>query len=113
MERWKIAFREYERKRQARQRNEHRVYALILGQCLLALRNWMEADAEWSVINGCTDVMGLLRLIQKSVTQRQTLRYPDSTLLDAMDSFYQFKQGENMDNHDYYEEFKDRKNIAE
>jgi hypothetical protein len=73
----------------------------------------MEADEEWIDINAKTNVMGLLRLIQTSMTQHQTLRYPDSTLLDAMDKFYQFKQGPNMSNHDYFEKFKDHKNVVE
>jgi hypothetical protein len=38
-ERWKIAMRTYEKKMEARIRNSHRVYALLIGQCSQALCN--------------------------------------------------------------------------
>jgi hypothetical protein len=43
---WKVARRTYDKKMEARDHNEQRIYALTLGQCSQALRNRMEAHHD-------------------------------------------------------------------
>jgi hypothetical protein len=45
MERWKMAMRSFDKKKEARRRNSQLIYALTLGQCAQALRNRMEAHS--------------------------------------------------------------------
>jgi hypothetical protein len=111
-ERWKIAMRTYEKKMEARIRNSHRVYALLIGQCSQALRNRMEASERWERINTRSDVMELLSLIQGCIIQRQTRQKPIHSLFDAETRVFQFKQ-KGLPNNDYYEKFKDLVTIAE
>jgi len=72
VEMWKIALRSYTKNVDAWGRNSHRIYALMLGQCSQALRNRLEAHSDWATVDGNTDVIGLLRLIQLCMSQRQT-----------------------------------------
>jgi hypothetical protein len=109
---WKMARRSYEKKTEARVRNSHRVYALLIGQCSQALCNRMEASKRWGHINNMSDVMVLLQLIQGCMIQRQTRQKPVHSLLDAETRVFQFKQ-KGLANNDYYKKFKDLVTIAE
>ena len=59
---WKMARRTYEKKVEARIRNSHRVYALLIGQCSQALRNRMEASERWGRINDTSDAVSYTHL---------------------------------------------------
>ena len=109
---WKMARRNYEKQAEARRRNSSRVYALIIGQCSQALRNRMEASEEWECINDESNVMDLLQLIQKCMTQRQTRQKPVHTLMDAEAQVFSFRQ-KNLADNEYYDKFKDLVSIAE
>ena len=88
LELWKMARRTYEKKVEARRRNSQRVYALVLGQCSQALRNRMEAHADWAAIDAASNVMRLLGLVQNCMTQRQTRKHPVHTLIDSEMGIY-------------------------
>jgi hypothetical protein len=45
---WKMSRRTYDKKIEARNRNEQRIYSLTLGQCSQALRIRMEAHQDWN-----------------------------------------------------------------
>jgi hypothetical protein len=64
MEIWKMARCTYDKKLEARGRNEQRIYVLTLGQCSQALRNRMEAHHDWTTTDRDSDVIGLLTIIQ-------------------------------------------------
>jgi uncharacterized membrane protein YgcG len=103
---WRMARRTFEKQTEARRRNSSRVYALVLGQCSQALRNWIEAHERWGRINERSDVMELLQLIQTCMIQRQTRQKPTHSLLDAETQVYTFRQ-RHLANNEYYEKFKD------
>jgi hypothetical protein len=107
MELWKLAIREHVKKNERRQTNSDRAYALVLGQCSQALRNRLEADTEWDHVNTSSNLIGLLKLIQQCMIQRQTRKYNVHTVFDAEYAFYTLQQGRHMSNHDYYTKFKD------
>jgi hypothetical protein len=48
---WELAQRTYEKKVEARNRNGGCAYVIVLGQCSQALRNRIEAHADWNDIN--------------------------------------------------------------
>ena len=106
LELWKMARRTYEKKVEARRSTSQRVYALVLGQCSQALRNRMEPHVDWPAIDGASDVMRLLGLVQSCMTQRQTRKHPVHTLIDAEVGVLALRQ-RNMANNEYYEKFKD------
>jgi hypothetical protein len=111
-EQWKIAMRTYEKRMEARTRNSHRVYALLMRQCLQALQNCMEASKRWERINTGSNVMELLQLIQGCMIQCQTRQKPIHSLFDVETHVFHFKQ-KGLPNNDYYEKFKDLVTIAE
>ena len=105
-EMWKIARRTFEKKKEARERIQNRVFALLLGQCSQALRNRMEPHEDWHGINLTSDVIELLKLIQSCMSQKQTRKDPDHAVVDADIMLYRFTQNNLADN-SYYEKFKD------
>jgi len=107
MELWKLAIREHVKKNERRQTNSDRAYALVLGQCSQALSNRLEADTEWDHVNTSSNLIGLLKLIQQCMIQRQTCKYNVHMVFDAEYAFYTLQQGRHMSNHDYYTKFKD------
>jgi hypothetical protein len=109
---WKMPHRIFEKQTKARHRNSSRVFALVIGQCLQALHNQMEANKCWGWINEASDVMALLQLVQHCMIQRQTRQKPTHTLLDAETQVYAFKQ-QHLANNKYYEKFKDLVTNAE
>ena len=89
---WNMARRTYEKQTEAHHHNSYRVYALFLGQCSQALRNWMEASKTWDHINDALDMMGLLQLIQNCMIQCPIWQKPIHSLLDTEAQVYGFKQ---------------------
>ena len=84
-----------------------------MGQCSQALRNRLEAHAEWDNINTQTEVIGLLRIIQGCMTQKQTRKNEVHSLVEAEALVFSYKQGRNTSDNDYYEKFKDNVTTAE
>ena len=114
-EMWKIALRKFRKKKEARERNQNRVFALLLGQCSQALRNRMEPHDDWHNINLTSDVIELLKLIQSCMSHKQTRKDPDHAVVDpdpdhavvvADLMLYRFTQN-NLPDNAYYEKFKD------
>ena len=79
---WKLARRWYELALENRRKVNGRAYALVLGQCSQAVRNCLEAHADWNTINGSSDIIELLRLIQTCMTQQQTRKHPIHNIMD-------------------------------
>ncbi len=109
----KMARRTYDKKVEARDRNEQRIYALTLGQCSQALRNRMESHQDWSDADRSSDVMELLNVVQVCMTNRETRKHEVHSLFEAEASALSHKQGKTASNHDYYEKFKDSVATAE
>ena len=108
MEIWKMEWREYAEKLRNRHKNSHRVMAIVLGQCLQALCNRLEADPIWDTINANSDAIALLELVQRCMNQCQTRQYEVHTLIDAKTDLPHFKQLQYMSNSDYFDRFKDK-----
>ena len=85
----------------------------MLGQCSQAVRNRIEAHADWSTINESSDVIELLRLIQTCMTQRQTRKHPIHNIVDNEKTVLNFKQGRGMSDNDYYQRFQDAVDVTE
>ena len=113
LELWKLARRRYELGLENRRKVNGRAYALVLGQCSQAVRNRLEAHADWNTINGGSDVIELLRLIQTCMTQRQTRKHPVHNIVDNEKTVLNFKQGCGMSDNDYYQRFQDAVDVAE
>ena len=113
LELWKLARRRYELALENRRKVNGRAYALVLGQCSQAVRNRLEAHADWNTINGGSDVIELLRLIQTCMTQRQTRKHPIHNIVDNEKTILNFKQGRGMSDNDYYQRFQDAVDVAE
>jgi hypothetical protein len=69
---WELARCTYNKKTQAHDRNEQRIYALTLGQCSQALCNQMEAHRDWTTTDEASNIIGLLTIVQVCMTLRQT-----------------------------------------
>ena len=80
---WKMARRTYNKKMEARDRNEQRNYALTLEKCSQALHNRMEAHHDWTAIDEASNVIGLLTIVQVCMTLRQTRKHEVHLLFDA------------------------------
>ena len=73
----------------------------------------MEAAETWDTVNGNSDIIALLQLIQACMIQRQTCKNAVHTLHDAESLFYSFHQTRHMSNSDYYDKFKENVLAAE
>ena len=113
LELWKLARRRYELALENRRKVNGRAYALVLGQCSQAIRNRLEAHADWNTINGGSDVIELLRLIQTCMTQRQTRKHPIHNIVDNEKTVLNFKQGRGMSDKDYDQQLQDAVDVAE
>ena len=113
LELWKLARRRYEVALENRRKVNGRAYALVLGQCSQAVRNRIEAHADWSTINESSDVIELLRLIQTCMMQRQTRKHPIHNIVDNEKTVLNFKQGRRMSDNDYYQRFQDAVDVTE
>ena len=110
---WKLARHRYELALENRRKVNGRAYALVLGQCSQAMRNRLEAHADWTTINGGSDVIELLRLIQTCMTQHQTRKHPVHNIVNNEKTVLNFKQGRGMSDNDYYQRFQDSVDVAE
>jgi hypothetical protein len=109
---WKMSRSTYDKKIEARNRNEQRIYSLTLGQCSQALHNRMEAHQDWNDHDEDSKVIGLLTIIQVCMTLRQTRKNKVHSLFDAEAAILSYKQNKTS-NHDYFEKFKDNLSTAE
>jgi hypothetical protein len=98
----------YNKKMEARDCNEQRIYALTLGQCSHAICNRMEAHHNWTAIDEASNVIGLLTIVQVCMTLvRHTWKHEVHSLFDAEAFVLNYKQSKQTSNHEYYEKFKD------
>ena len=82
-------------------------FALLIGQCSVEVHTRLTAAATWDSVDNGSDLIGALRLIEKAMTRKRTTQYSASMLLDAQQAIYNCRQGRNMSNNAYYEEFMD------
>lgn len=113
MENYKLDLREHRDALSVRKNNQGKVYALVLGQCSPALRNLMEASHLWDGIDGSSNVMSLLCLIQSSMNQRQTRKQSTHIVVEADSVVYSFKQGRRVTDAEYFNQFKDKFSTAQ
>jgi hypothetical protein len=112
-EQYKLQYSEYIKKKEKRMQHETKVFPLILGQCSRTIRDRLEAHADWGAINSKSDVLALLKLIQKSMYTKSTNRHPIHALVDAETALHKFRQGDGMSNSDFLEKFKSLIDIYE
>lgn len=73
----------------------------------------MEASTKWNNINATSDVLGLLRLIRRSIYNRATSREATHSFIEAEEALMTFKQTKKMSNSDYLEKFKSLTEVYE
>ena len=95
-----------ESKRNALKTQEKLSLSSLVRQCSRAIRDRVEAAAEWPAINNQSDVLELLKLIRKSLYNRATTRQGTHTLLDAENALHQFRQTKKMTVSEYAEKLK-------
>jgi hypothetical protein len=66
----------------------------------------LEASPDWNTINTSSDVLELLKLIQKSMYTKSTNHHLTHALYEAETALIKFCQGDNMSNSDFLEKFK-------
>ena len=59
------------------------------------------------MINNGSDVIGILRLIQHAVVTKNTSKYEVHSYVDALHTFFAFKQHNNIPHSEYLDKFKD------
>jgi hypothetical protein len=87
--------------------------SLILGQCSQLLKDKMKQDIDWNVVSVSYDPLTLYRLIEKTVLAQTEDQYPFATVYDQEQSFYSFRQADNMSNPQWYERFNTKVDVGE
>jgi hypothetical protein len=88
-------------------------YSLILGQCLQLLKDTMKQDTDWTTVSVSYDPLVLYRLIEKTILAQTEDQYPFATVYDQEQSFYSFRQEQNVTNPQWYERFNTRVDVGE
>ena len=112
-ETFKSEFKEYRARLKSRTSNMEKAFALVLGQCSPSLRDKLEADENWDVINASSDVMELLTLIKSCMYTQATTKHASHSLYDAEERLYCFKQTENMSNAEFKELLRSHVEVVE
>jgi uncharacterized membrane protein YgcG len=105
-EQYKLQYSEYIKKTDKRSQVQATVFPLVLRQCSRTIRDRLEASPDWNTINTSSDVLELLKLIQKSMYTKSTNHHPTHTLYEAEATLVKFRQGDDMSNSDFLEKFK-------
>jgi hypothetical protein len=105
-EQYKLQYSEYIKKTNKQSQVQARVFPLVLGQCSHTICDRLEASANWKSINTTSNVLELLKLIQKSMYTKSTNCHPTHALYEADVALMKFRQGDNMSNSDFLEKFK-------
>jgi hypothetical protein len=105
-EQFKLQYSEYIKETKKRWQVQAKVFPLVLGQCSRTIRDCLEASPDWNNINTNSDVLELLKLIQKSMYTKATNRHPTHALYEADNALAKFRQGDDMSNSDFLEKFK-------
>jgi hypothetical protein len=107
MEKWKAAYKLSQDLQKVRKTNQGKVFAIVLGQCTTAMRDELLSDDAWGRINSSTDVIGLLKLIQRHSNVKISKGEFSHQAIEAEHEFSQFKQGPTLTLQEYYQAFKD------
>jgi hypothetical protein len=103
---YKLQYSEYIKKTDKWSSVQAKVFPLVLGQCSHTIRDRLEASPDWNTINTSSDVLELLKLIQKSMYTKSTNHHPTHALYEAEAALIKFRQGDDMSNSDFLEKFK-------
>ena len=98
---WKDALKTYSKKKDARDVNAGKAFALILGQCSDMIRSKVESHADWEKVNDSSDPIGLLKIVKHCMVHRTTTRHKGYSLIEAEGALNRFRQGEKMTLEDY------------
>ena len=98
---WKDALKTYSKKQDARDVNEGKAFALILGQCSDMIRSKMESHADWEKTNDTSDPIALLKIVKHCMVHKTTTRHEGYSLIEALENLGRFRQGEKMNVEDY------------
>ena len=105
-EQYKLQYSEYIKRLDKQSQVQAKVFPMVLGQCSRTIRDRLEASANWNNVNTTSDVLELLKLIQKSMYTKSTNRHPTHALYEAKAALIKFCQGDDMTNSDFLEKFK-------
>mmetsp|Transcript_21757 Transcript_21757/g.26245 ORF Transcript_21757/g.26245 Transcript_21757/m.26245 type:complete len:126 (-) Transcript_21757:334-711(-) len=110
---WKLDMRDFRDRQKKRNKNDAKAFALILGQCSRAVRDRIEADPIWDIVNDKSRVVDLLKLIRQALYTGRTTRKKAHSRLDADKALQNLVQTERMTNSDYLEKFKGLVEVVE
>jgi hypothetical protein len=105
-EKYKLQYSEYIKKTDKQSAVQAKVFPLVLGQCSRAICDRLEASPDWNTINTSSNVLELLKLIQKSMYTQATNCHATHAIIDADIALVKFRQGDDMSNSDFLEKFK-------
>jgi hypothetical protein len=104
-EQYKLQYSEYIKKTDKRSQVQAKVFPLVLRQCSRTIRDRLEASPDWNTINTSSNVLELLKLIQKSMYTKSTNRHQTHALYEAKAVHIKFCQGDDMSNSDLLDIF--------
>jgi hypothetical protein len=105
-EQYKLEYSKYVKTKNKQAQVQAKVFLLVLGQCSHVIRDRLEASPDWPNINTSSDVLELLKLIQKSMYTKATNHHPTHAFYEADIALGKFCQGKDMFNSDFLEKFK-------
>jgi hypothetical protein len=105
-EQFKLQYSEYIKKMDKQSQVQAKVFPLVLGQCSGTIHDCLEASLDWNTINTNSDMLELLKLIQKSMYTKSTNHHLTHALYKAEAALIKFCQGNDMSNSDFLEKFK-------
>ena len=106
--------------------NEHRIYrgrierlvksrgqvfSLLLGQCTRVLEDKMMQDPDWEAVLKSSDILGLQKLVEKTILGQTADQYPFCSIYDEELSLYSIAQG-SMTNSVWHERFCTKINVG-
>ena len=106
-EEYKLLFKEYYDKKNKREENQKKIFALILGQCSPAMKDRLEGSDKYESINNNNDPVELLSLIRDCLYQKNVVKKPVHAIIDAETELLNIRQEPNQSLASYYEKFKE------
>ena len=110
---WKISLRQNAEETKRRKEMSSKAFAVLLGQCMQALRNTFETYPTYTYVKQSLDAVELAKLIRLAIFSGTTTGKPTMTYVEAEADLLSFKQPRNMSNAEYMDTFKCKVEVYE
>jgi hypothetical protein len=98
---WEFAYETYHDQVERQRTASSQAFAVVLGQCSLAIVDQVQAHEDWEETSQENNVIGLLQLIRICMYGSVTTKCPKHTLIDAQSKLFTFRQTSQMPNAKY------------